>query len=140
LPILLPMRPSALRGGFGAVRRILPAMLISPAWRSPTCADRFGDAADLGHGPDLLAGGGLLDLELRHRSGHDEIAVIEAERARNSVLIELKADGIGWGLFPGLGSALVEIADGDGPAFETRQHRIAGCRIVRQLVARGMRV
>src|SRR5258708_7447918 len=83
-----------------------------------------------------LAGRRILQVELRHGSGHDEIAVVKAERARNAVLVELEADSVGRGLFAGLRGALLEIADGDGPALETGQRCIAGCSIVRQFLAR----
>src|SRR5258707_1051111 len=73
-----------------------------------------------------LTGRRILQVELRHGSRHDEIAVVKAERARNAVLVELEADSVGRGLFAGLGGALLEIADGEGPALETGQRFAPG--------------
>jgi len=63
---------------------------------------------------DLFGAGGLVKkLETRHFPGENEIAVIESERARNTIFIEVERQGIARRvvLFAGF-----EIADGDRPA------------------------
>src|ERR1700693_682750 len=72
----------------------------------------------------------LLDVELAHGAGDDEIVVVELERARDAVLVEFEADRIDRGLLAALLVGAVEIADGHGPALGAGEPRLAGSRIV----------
>src|SRR6202022_109275 len=63
---------------------------------------------------NLFGAGGLAkELETRHFPGENEIAIIEPERARNTIFVEVERQGIARRviLFAGF-----EIADGDRPA------------------------
>src|ERR1700686_5056297 len=53
----------------------------------------------------------ILDLELAHLARHDEVVVVERERPRDPVLVELEADRIDRRLLAALRVVAVEIAD-----------------------------
>src|SRR6266705_1443320 len=57
------------------------------------------------------------DLERAHLAGDHEVAVVERQRPRDPVLVELESDGVDRRLFPAL-PGFVEIADGHRPALE----------------------
>src|SRR5689334_6628717 len=80
-----------------------------------------------------LAGGRVLDLELAHVAADHEIVVVERERARDAVLVELEADRVDRCLLTARGIVAVEIADGDRPAREPGKRRLSGGCVGRQL-------
>src|SRR5450631_4782651 len=69
----------------------------------------------------LWAGLRFLQFQRRHVALDGEIAVVEHQRARDAVLVNLKGDGIDRRLLAaalGGGVLLLEIADGHRPARE----------------------
>src|SRR5258708_255969 len=81
-----------------------------------------------------LARRGVLDLQLAHLAGDDELAVVERERARDAVLVELEADRIDRRLLALLLLGAVEIADRDRPAREAGERGLARGRVGRLLL------
>src|ERR1700730_276119 len=68
---------------------------------------------------------GILDVEFAHRAGDDKIIVVEHQRPRDAVLVQLERHRINRGLFAVLGSGVaVVIAHRDRPPGQ-RFHRVA---------------
>src|SRR6202166_1520992 len=87
----------------------------------------------------LLTGLGLLEVERGHLAADGEIGIVEDERARDAVLVELESDGIDRLLLAALLRFLIlllEIADGHRPARELGKLGEFCRRIFRQLRAR----
>src|SRR5271154_4940909 len=73
----------------------------------------------------------LFHFDRAEFSTDDEVVVVERQRARNTVLVELEANGVSRclvGVF--LGLTLIEIADRNGPAWDLGKFRLVGCRII----------
>src|SRR3981081_782514 len=83
----------------------------------------------------LLAGLGVANLERRELAADGEIVVVEHERARDAVFVELELDRIDRCLFAGLGR-LVEITHGDRPALEPGERFLARGGIGRDALVR----
>src|ERR1039457_690732 len=84
----------------------------------------------------LGAGLGLLDVERRHLALDGEIAILEAQRTRDAVLVNLEGDGIDRCLLTGAldrGVLLLEIADSHRPARELAKLGDFRRRIIRRL-------
>src|SRR5579862_2505172 len=79
----------------------------------------------------LRAGLRLFEFERGQFAGHHEVVVVERQRPRNSVLVELEANRISRCLLGAFrGFRLVEIADGNRPARDMGKLRLAAGGIV----------
>src|SRR5262245_29836430 len=82
-----------------------------------------------------VAGLGVADLERGELATDREVVVVENERARDAVLVELELDRIDRRLVAARGVA-VEIAHRDRPALEARELRLAGGGILGNALVR----
>src|SRR5262245_3283592 len=128
-----PARSSNQKPPFtGAGNRSCGGMSTGRRGKSPAVAI----ATHLG-GPELRlpAGFGFLELDRRHLARDGEIAVVEQERARHPVIVELERNRVRWRMLPAL-PRLVEIADRHGPARHPLEKRLASGRIGRLALVR----
>src|SRR5262245_60676148 len=123
--------------------RPIPPTLATAArpWRNtpsmicvPALATRSWSAAWASSPPTnkLAAGARVLNIQRRELSVDDEIVVIERERSRNAIGIELEADGISRCLLCIVFVRLtaLEITHGDRPARHRSQLWLGGSRVV----------
>ena len=82
-----------------------------------------------------VAGLAVADLERGELAADGEVVVVEDERARDAVLVELELDRIDRRLVAARRVA-VEIAHRDRPALEARELRLAGGGIVGNALVR----
>src|SRR5712675_279032 len=73
---------------------------------------------------DSLAGLGIPDLDRGELAADGKIVVVEQQRARDTVLVELELDRIDRRLLAGR-AGLIEIAHGDRPALEAGERFLA---------------
>src|SRR5215831_18904536 len=89
--------------------------------------------------PTLLAGLAIPQLDRLELAADGEIVVVEQQRARDAVLVELELDRIDRRLVAGIGR-LVEIAHRHRPAPQRRERILAGGGIGGQPLIRRDRV
>src|SRR5437660_1510275 len=77
---------------------------------------------------------GVAHLQGGHGAADGEVAVVQEQRTRHAVLVELEFQRIGGRLLA-VALGAVEITDGDGPAAQGFERAVAGGRIVRLLRA-----
>src|SRR5215813_2482406 len=74
-------------------------------------------------------------LQRAHGAADSEVAVVQHQRARHAILVELELDRIDRRLLAAL-LAAIEIADGHRPPRHVVEHALAGGGVIRLALAR----